>query len=154
MSKPSPDMQPCTPHPGARQCGAMTLLFSLLLLVGAGILAFSAGRTSVVEQRIANNEYQAIEAQQAAQAGLEYALAWLASNTWSKGATVPTPPQTLASSGQAYDLSLKFNKIGNAVCVRSASQAVGETRLTAVAQECFLPAATGAARVPGTWRDW
>lgn len=52
----------------------MTLLFGLMLLIGAGILAFSSARTGVVEQRIATNEQQSILAQQAAQAGLDLSL--------------------------------------------------------------------------------
>lgn len=133
MSKP-----PCRPHPSARQSGVMTLLFSLLLLVGAGILAFSAGRTSVVEQRIANNEHQSIEAQQTAQAGLDYALAWLTRNTWTEHDALPTSPKIRAPSGQAYDLSLEFAEVGDTLCARSTSRAIGsDTELTTLVQECF-----------------
>ncbi|MBK1723270.1 hypothetical protein [Thiocystis violacea] len=120
-----------------RQSGAMTLLFGLLLLVGAGILAFSAGRTGVVEQRIANNELQSIGAEQAAEAGLDFARAWLARNVWLPGIEPPSPPQNRSTSGQIYDVLLTFIQTGNAICVRSTSLAVGDTALTATARSCF-----------------
>ncbi|NEX21538.1 hypothetical protein G3480_14675 [Thiorhodococcus mannitoliphagus] len=121
-----------------RQHGAMTLLFGLLLLIGAGILVFSSGRTSVVEQRIANNEQQGIAAQDAAEAGLEYARAWLGQNPWRTGTAVPTPPAQNTINGEVYDIALDFSAVANAICVSSQAAARGDGALSATAQGCFI----------------
>ncbi len=141
-------------HPRRHQSGSMTLLVGLVLLVGAGILTFSAGRTGVVEQRIANNEFRAQEAQQAAQAGLDYALAWLAENIWRSGDAEPAPPEITTSSGEIYRTALIFTKTAQGVCVRAQARATTEQRITASVRECvqqqglFDPAATSAMPPP------
>jgi hypothetical protein len=115
----------------------MTLLFGLMLLIGAGILAFSSARTSVVEQRIATNEQQSILAQQAAQAGLEQARAWLGAQVWSPGDAVPSVPDLLAEDGQRFRIELQFSRRTNAICVRSRASSDQEPGLEAIARECF-----------------
>ena len=115
----------------------MTLLFGLLLLVGAGILAFSAGRTGIVEQRIASNERSAIEAEQAAQSGLEYAQAWLARHTWSVGSSLPSAPSVQAGSGQRFGIALDFKADSRGLCVRAQARALDDAGLSAVAHACF-----------------
>lgn len=115
----------------------MTLLFGLLLLIGAGILVFSAGRTGVVEQRIANNARQGIEAQDAAEAGLEYARAWLAQNPWKSGMPITAAPARKTIGGETYDLSLDFSATGTDICVTSWASARSDNALSAMAQACF-----------------
>ncbi len=131
-------MYPRKPRLPRHQAGSMTLLFGLLLLVGAGILTFSAARTGVVEQRIATNEQDAIEAQQAASAGLEFALAWLAKNLWTPGTEAPTPPPSVAANGQEFTTRLTFARQANAICVRSQARSSIDPNITAVARECFI----------------
>lgn len=129
-------MVPST-HPAPRsRSGSMTLLFALVLLVGAGILTISGTRTSVMEQRIASNEYHAEEAQQAAQAGLDYALAWLGTNLWPPGDGEPTPPAITAANGETYRTRLTFTKRADGVCVRSQASAANATEITATVRGC------------------
>ena len=115
----------------------MTLLFGLMLLIGAGILAFSSARTGVVEQRIATNEQQSILAQQAAQAGLDYALAWLGTQVWRPGDAVPSVPDLSAEDGQRFRIELQFSRRANAVCVRSRASSDQDPGLESIARECF-----------------
>ena len=71
------------------QKGAMTLMMSMLLLVAVTLLSIYSAKNAVIEQRISANEYRAMEVDQAASAGLEYALIWLGTSgnlvTWSAG---------------------------------------------------------------------
>jgi hypothetical protein len=133
----------------------MTLLVGLLLLIGAGILTFSTARTGVIEQRIANNEFRAKEAQQAAQAGLEYALAWLAQHLWTTGDAEPTPPTISASTGYRYQTQLTFSKKLNGICVQAQSTATTDPDILANVWECFnqtgLFDATTATTMPAPW---
>ncbi|WP_242470786.1 hypothetical protein [Thiocystis violacea] len=116
----------------------MTLLFGLLLLMGAGILAFSAGRTGIVEQRIATNEQEATGVQQAAQAGLDYALAWLAERVWTPDGEPLAAPDVIGTNGQTFRIDLALAQRANAICVRSRASAVHDPGITAVAWECFI----------------
>lgn len=118
------------------QSGSMALLFALVLLVGAGILTISGTRTSVMEQRIAGNEYRAEEAQQAAQAGLDYALAWLGTHLWRAGESEPTPPAIRAANGETYRIRLTFTKRTDGVCVRSRADAETATETGASVWGC------------------
>jgi hypothetical protein len=60
-----------------RQHGSATLLVSLLILVGATLIVMFSARTSLMEQRISGNEIRTKQASNAAQAGLDEALAYL-----------------------------------------------------------------------------
>jgi len=135
-----------------RQCGAATLLFGLLLLMGAAVLSFTTARTGVMEQRIANNEVRTIEAQQAAQAGLEYALAWLGKNHWDTGDATPTPPVLTDVNGFSYSSSLAFSETSGYIEARATSQATTDASITAKAaqyvQQNTLLSGPGAAADP------
>mgnify|MGYP001806279703 FL=1 len=119
------------------QSGSMALLFALVLLVGAGILTISGTRTSVMEQRIASNEYRAEEARQAAQAGLDYALAWLGTHLWRPGESAPSPPDIQAAHGETYQIRLTFSKRTDGVCVRSRADAETATETGASVWGCI-----------------
>ena len=115
-----------------RQRGALTLMLGLLLLMGSTILTLSSVRISVMEQRIANNELRAKEAQQAAQAGLDYALARIA-----QGDNIDTPPPVAATGDSIYDIVLSESERDNEICVLSQAIARGDDSIQAVATECF-----------------
>src|SRR5450631_3520636 len=59
------------------QCGTVTLIVALVLLVGFTLFAFFANRSIVFEQRTSANQYRSTKALAAAEAGLEWALAEL-----------------------------------------------------------------------------
>ncbi len=129
-------MRPKTHQPFGRQSGSASLVVGLILLLGAGILTFSATRTGVMEQRIATNELRAKEARQVAQAGLEYAVAWLSKNSWQKGVAEPRPPAVATLSGDTYQTHLAFDKTPDGICVQAHSSAASEPGVYANLWEC------------------
>lgn len=56
------------------QCGAATLVISVALLIAVTIIVLFGANTSVMEQRIATNDYRGKQAFEAAEAGIEYAV--------------------------------------------------------------------------------
>ncbi|KAF0190781.1 MAG: hypothetical protein FD165_2450 [Gammaproteobacteria bacterium] len=57
-----------------RQRGSATLVVSVALLLAITVMVFFTARTSLLEQRIASNDYRGQQAFEAAEAGLEYAI--------------------------------------------------------------------------------
>ncbi len=57
--------------------GMATLITSLVLLLAITLLSFAAARVGIMEQRISANDYRAKQGFEAAQAGIEYAIAML-----------------------------------------------------------------------------
>ncbi len=118
----------------SRQHGALTLMLGLLLLMGSAILTLASVRVGVMEQRIANNEWRAKEAQQAAQAGLDYALAMLGEGR-DLGESAPTVP---GSGDYRYSVTLaEVENVAGCLRVRSRASAVQDASIQAVAVECF-----------------
>lgn len=115
----------------------MTLLFGLVLLIGAGILAFGSARTGVVEQRIATNEQQSIAAQQAAEAGLDYARAWLGVQVWQPDDAPPSAPDMPGLNGQHFQIALQFSAENKAICVQSRATMDADPGLESIVRECF-----------------
>ncbi|MDF1582799.1 MAG: PilX N-terminal domain-containing pilus assembly protein [Methyloprofundus sp.] len=58
------------------QNGAATLLTAVILLIATTLVAFMAGRTALQEVKMTANNYRAAQAIAAADAGMEYALAY------------------------------------------------------------------------------
>ncbi len=72
--------------PGGQR-GVATLMLTLVVLVGLTMVTFYAAHTGLMNQRIASNEVRAREAHQAAEAGIEAAIAFLADNKTQIGST-------------------------------------------------------------------
>ncbi len=63
-----------------RQRGMATLAVGLILLIAMTLLTFTVAKVSGVEQRISANDVRAVAAHEAAQAGIEQAIAYLNAN--------------------------------------------------------------------------
>lgn len=77
-----------------RQRGMATLIISLVLLLAMSILTLSTSRTVIMEQRMTGNDIRAKEVGEAAEAGLEYGIAWAGKNAipWPGGGNTLTCP--------------------------------------------------------------
>lgn len=106
-------------HPGAREAvrqgGAVSLLVVLVLLIALTLIVLAMGRVGVQEQTISGNEQRSLKAIDAAQAGVEYGMNWLARNLdgldaeylldgtcacWPKTLTVPS--DVTPGTGETY----------------------------------------------------
>lgn len=98
-----------------QQQGTVVLLTAVVLALIMGILALTAARTSLMEQKITGNDIRAREAREAAEAGLEFAMAWAgtqpitAALTCPGGTGCPTIPTiTTSTSGSTYSSTVVF----------------------------------------------
>jgi Tfp pilus assembly protein PilX len=126
----------------SRQHGAAALVVTLLMLFGITLVAFFANRSMIFEQRTSANQYRSTRAFEAAEAGLEWAIARL--NDDKKMVAAPSCSTTgvLAQSfGERY---LTLNAGG--------FTALGTT---GVRSGCSISATTGATTCscPGTTAD-
>ncbi|CCE22752.1 pilus assembly PilX family protein [Methylotuvimicrobium alcaliphilum] len=125
-----------------RQQGAATLIVVMVLSIVMGGVALTTARTGVMEQQIVGNDLRAREAQEAAEAGLEYGLAWAKSNTIPNNVTCAAgslpngcpsalPPVVGTSTGESYNYLLTFTKGSDAIRVTSVSQGSNDASITA-----------------------
>lgn len=80
-----------TPQPGpkrAHQTGVATLLTSVIIMLMATVFIMAISRTSLMELRISGNDIRSRQASNAAEAGLNFGLAYVAQTTQG-GVTVP-----------------------------------------------------------------
>lgn len=101
------------------QRGAATLLICLALIIASIALAISVAHTATLEQRMARNSLLANQAQQAANAGLNFSSAWLKIQrpdwlTLPGGHEIATPttnpPAMHSSSGDSFAINLTFER--------------------------------------------
>lgn len=101
------------------QRGAATLLTCLALIIASIALAISVAHTATLEQRMARNSLLADQAQQAANAGLNFGSAWLKIHrpVWlslAGGREISTPsispPPMTSSSGDNFAINLTFER--------------------------------------------
>lgn len=141
-----------TSHPSTkptRQRGAAALLIVLVLLLGMTIIALTASRSGMVEQQITGNDIRAREVQEAAEAGLEYAIAWAGDKDYSPdnklpdgvtncpgGANCPAL-ETIAdsTSGETYAVtSLVFDRGADFIKVTVTAQGTADNNITATSE--------------------
>ena len=114
----------------AHQTGAATLMVSAVLLLLLTIMSFTAARVGMQQQRLAGTDVRNREVREAAEAGLETALAWLRENKCNGGACNPgacteapcftNPASITMDSGYTYDLAVTFaSRPGRYLLVRS-----------------------------------
>lgn len=127
------------------QRGAATLFVVVVLLLLMTILTLTVNRNSVIEQQMTGNDILAREAQEAAEAGLEYGLAWAGKNaiTWiGDSMTCPIASGcpiletiTGSSSGENYTISeltyIRTSNTSDFIKITSTSQGVNDPTITA-----------------------
>lgn len=124
------------PSPGRHQQGVSVLLIVALLAFLVGLVAAIVTRSGVQESAIAGNDLRAREAHEAAQAGLEYALAWAGRNPVIRSMSCPgdaacpvLAPVTGTTSGESYALVLQFTPgAAGQARVRSTATSPGHDR--------------------------
>ena len=141
-------------HPKTGQRGAATLLISLVLLIAMTLVTLTTTRSGMMEQQIVANDIRAREAQEAAEAGLEYGIAWASENDidWTTGTTVDgittitcpgaTDCPTLATvngttSSDSYNYTLIFTQGTDSIQLQSVSQGLIENTISATS-EAFI----------------
>jgi len=136
-----------------QQAGAATLIVVVILLLLMTLITLTVNRDSVVEQQMTGNDIRAREAQEAAEAGLEYGVAWAGKNaiTWignsmiCPGATgCPTLPTiTGSSSGESYPVaSLVYARnaaTSDYIKITSTSQGSADNTITATSTIYIKP---------------
>jgi hypothetical protein len=135
------------------QKGVGALLFVLILMMLMTIMALTVFRTSVMEQKMTGNDIRAKEAQQAAEAGLEYGIAWAGKNVISwVGQSMICPgaagcpvlaPISGSSSDEAYSISslvyARSSADSDYIKVTSSSVASVETSISAMVSVYIKP---------------
>jgi Tfp pilus assembly protein PilX len=124
-----------------KQRGAATLIVVMILLFGMTIISLTASRSGLMEQKITGNDIRAREAQEAAEAGLEYGVSWAGKNIIGTNITCPGAAgcpglQTItgSSSGETYSISsLVFTLSPPYVKVTATAQAT-DTSITATSE--------------------
>ena len=99
-----------------RQQGAATLIVALILLVAMTIVTIFAARSAVMEQKIYANELRAKQAFEAAEAGLEFGIAYLLTTGGADkddNTVIDTIPGfTFADTGSEYQVIFTDNSAG------------------------------------------
>jgi len=135
------------------QRGAATLLVVVILLLLMTILTLTVNRNSVVEQKMTGNDIRAREGQEAAEAGLEYGVAWAGKNviTWignsmiCPGATGCPTLSTItgSSTGEDYTISslvyARNSVTSDFIKITSTSQGSVDSTITATSSVYIKP---------------
>ncbi len=158
------------------QSGLATLMFTVVLLVSLTIMSFLGARTLMTEQAISANENRSREIEYAAEAALEYGIAWLNRHapdfaTWDDLVADST---VIIAGSDHYNLSVDYlpscldpgAEAERSTCVRwlvevraraTASSDTDLTRLQVmrlVEDRISHSPAIRYIRIPGSWRDW
>ncbi|MGZ8902070.1 MAG: pilus assembly PilX family protein [Methylobacter sp.] len=128
-----------------RQQGAATLMVVMVLALVMAVIALTTARTGLMEQKIVGNDLRAREAQEAAEAGLEYGVAWAKNNSLPNTVTCfsgslptgcPTALTTVtgSSTGESYSYTLIYTKGTDSIKVTSAAQGVADNSIAATSE--------------------
>jgi len=128
-----------------RQQGASTLIVVMVLAIIMGIIALTTARTGLMEQKITGNDLRAREAQEAAEAGLEYGVAWAQKNeipndiTCSSGSLPTGCPTALttvtgSSTGETYNYVLTYDVGTDSVRITSEAKGVADNSISAISE--------------------
>lgn len=104
------------------QQGMATLMFAVVLLIALTVITFLSAKTLLTEQAISANEYRSKEVSYAAEAALEYGIAWLDANdpafaSWNNDDLdgdgvnyndLGAANTTVVSGGDTYNLSVAY----------------------------------------------
>jgi len=109
-----------------RQHGAATLVVVLVLAMIMVVVSITTARTGIMEQKMTGNDLRAREAQEAAEAGLEYGIAWASKNyimgdvltcTTANEPNCPVhSPVSGFSTSETYSYTLIFTKVTVTIC--------------------------------------
>lgn len=91
-------------HSGHRQSGVATLIIILILLFAITGITLYAAQSGIMEQKVAANDYRSKQIQEAADAGLDYALSWL---------TTYQPIWTTKDAATEHDITSITTSVGN-----------------------------------------
>lgn len=149
-----------------RQKGAAALITTVLLALVLGVVTLNTTNIGMMEQRITGNDLRAREAQEAAEAGLEYATAWAGKKkipwngansltctmsgttttcggTTCDGSNCPNLQQVTASTtGETYSLTVTYSRLEPAstlLQINSESRAVVDNAIIASSQAFINP---------------
>lgn len=135
-----------SPEGRGRQRGAATLVIVMVLFFLVLLVAAYSARTLIFEQRTSANQYRSAQAYEAAQGGLEWALAMLNSNQRIDANCLPTQDPTFDTFRERY-LAVEVDNDR----VRPATTGVGRFAGCTRAQEgwrCTCPTADVASLTP------
>ena len=141
-------MKPLATSLSFRSRGVATLVVIIILLFSISGITLFAANTGILEQKVSTNDYRAKQLQSAADAGLQYAMSWIAANNQPNWSTDPsssaydidtTSVSTTLSNG--FTASIKFRRATATkehVTVTSTATETGGASVTAVSQTTIL----------------
>lgn len=115
-----------------RESGVATLVVVLVLLFSISGLTLYAANTGILEQKISGNDYRSRQLSDAAEAGIEFAIAWLAGNTPTWVTDPGDADYEIADEDLAVDTANGFNAT---IQLRRSVAARERVTLTAIATQ-------------------
>jgi hypothetical protein len=113
----------------------MTLTMTMILLVAMTALMLGAGRVTTMEQRTSASYSREKEVSHAAEAGVDYGIAWLGKNEWAPGDPEPTPIAVASATGDTYTPTLTFERFGGLIWITSSVAAASDAAITATVRQ-------------------
>ncbi len=129
----------------SRQQGAATLIVVLVMALILAVITLATARTGVMEQKITGNDIRAREAQEAAEAGLEYGIGWAKKNaipasvSCSGGSLPAGCPSTLttisgSTTQEMYSYALVYAKDTDSIKVTSIASGATDANISATSE--------------------